>query len=60
MDERIEQLLILIESLGWDCAFEYNKDGENLQGMVIGEKEYLNLILSHLPSENPELDERFN
>lgn len=60
MDEKIEQLLILIESLGWDCAFEYSKDDETLRGMIIGEKEYLDLILSHLPKENLETDARLN
>lgn len=60
MDEKIEQLLLLIESLGWDCAFEYSKDHETLKGMIIGEKDYLNLIISHLPSDNPEMDERLN
>ena len=43
-------LIKLIGELGWDIAFpQAEDDNVPLKGMIIGEPEYVNYILSELP-----------
>lgn len=50
--ELFKELVEVLSDLGWTIAVPITED-ESMPGMVIGDKEYVKLILSKLPNKWP-------
>lgn len=59
-EDLLEQLLLLVDALGWDVAFTHSEDDEAIKGLIIGQKEYLDAVVSFLPTENKESDAKLH